>query len=369
MAIAGREVGLPRSIDEVDERWMTEVLRISGAIDAATSVSSLQSTQFAVGAGLLSLLYRTELGYDGGAGPATVIVKLPIDHPVQRGIADGLGFYPREIRFYTEVAPKSSITVPHVHAALIAEDSSDFVVVMEDLSGRPMADQRVGATWAQVLASVDAMAAFHAGWYGSPDLDGLTDTFLPMENPIYLHALPGVFMAGWPLAKERAAHILTPELVAFGDRYVELLPFFLSQANSPATLVHGDWRLDNLFFADGDDGGEVTVIDFQITGMGAGAYDLGYFVSQSVAPEVRAGREIELIDRYLARLAERGVTLDRDAAIRSFKIAVAQCFIYGVSGFPSYDDLPERSQDLIMLLLDRAGRAILDLDAIAELPD
>jgi hypothetical protein len=31
--IAGLEVGLPRSIDDVDAAWMTDVVRTSGAID------------------------------------------------------------------------------------------------------------------------------------------------------------------------------------------------------------------------------------------------------------------------------------------------------------------------------------------------
>jgi hypothetical protein len=146
-AIAGLEVGLPRSVAEVDAPWLTAVLRTSRAIDNATAVSSIDIEPFAVGAGLLSLLYRAGLAYSGGDGPASVIVKFPIDHPHQRGLADSLGFYPREIRFYTEVAPKSNLRTPVVHAAMMATDSTDFVVVMEDLSTRGAADQRVGATW------------------------------------------------------------------------------------------------------------------------------------------------------------------------------------------------------------------------------
>ncbi len=363
-AIAGLEVGLPRGIAEVDAGWLTAVLRTSGAIDGSTAVSSIDIEPFAVGAGLLSLLYRASLGYTGGGGPASVIVKFPIDHPHQRGLADSLGFYPREVRFYTEVAPKSNVRTPQVHAAMIAPDSTDFVVVMEDLSTRGAADQRVGATWEQALASIDAMAALHASWHQSPDLAGLADTFPPMLNPGYLHGLPQIFAAGWPATQQHAADLLTPELIAFGDRYGELMEFMLTAANEPATFVHGDWRLDNLFF-DGDD---VIVIDFQISGLASGTYDLGYFVSQSIERSVRAGREHELIDRYLAGLAAHGVHRDRDEVTRQFKIAVAQCFIYGVSSFPSYSELPERSQQLIRLLLGRAAQAIVDLDALAELP-
>jgi aminoglycoside phosphotransferase (APT) family kinase protein len=363
-AIAGLEVGLPRGIAEVDAGWLTAVLRTSGAIDGSTAVSSIDIEPFAVGAGLLSLLYRASLGYTGGDGPASVIVKFPIDHPHQRGLADSLGFYPREIRFYTELAPTSKVSTPVVHAAMMAPDSTDFVVVMEDLTGRGAADQRVGATWEQALASIDAMAALHARWHQAPELAGLADTFPPMLNPGYLYGLPQIFAAGWPATLEHASDLLTPELVAFGERYGELMEFMLTASNEPATLVHGDWRLDNLFF-DGDD---VIVIDFQLTGLASGTYDLGYFVSQSIDRSVRAGREDELVDRYLSALAAHGVVRDRDEVMRQFKLAVCQCFIYGVSSFPSYTELPERSQQLIRLLLGRAAQAIVDLDALAELP-
>lgn len=363
--IAGLEVGLPRSIDEVDTAWITAVLRTSGAIDATTVVVHMDTEAFAVGAGLLSLLYRATLAYDGGAGPQSVIVKFPIDLPSQRGIADALGFYPREIRFYRELAPHSPVRTPVVHAAMMADDSTDFVVVMEDLSDRTTPDQRVGATWEQALASIDAMAALHAKWHEHPDLAEYTTTFPPMLNPGYLHGLPPIFKAGWPNAQIHGADYLTPELVMFGDRYGDHLEFMLTTANSPATFVHGDWRLDNLFF-DGDD---VTVIDFQISGMASGVYDLAYFVSQSIAPEVRAGREQELIDRYVDQLAANGVARDRDEVAHQFKVAVAQCFIYGVSSFPSYDDLPERSQDLVKLLLGRSAKAIIDFDALSAFPE
>ena len=363
--IAGLEVGLPRSIDEVDAAWMTSVLRTSGAIDGGTSVASMTATPFAVGAGLLSLLFRAELGYEGGApGPDSVIVKFPIDIPHQRAIADQLGFYPREIRFYREVAPDSPVHTPVVHAAMMAEGSTDFVVVMEDLSHHDSTDQRDGASWEQTLLAIDAMAALHAKWHEHPDLADLADTFPPMLNPGYLHGLPQIFAAGWPNAQVHGADYLTPELVLFGDRYGDHMEFMLTTANTPTTLVHGDWRLDNLFF----DGERVKVIDFQISGLASGVYDLAYFVSQSIDPEVRAGREDQLIDRYVAALAANGVARDRDEVAHQFKVAVAQCFIYGVSSFPSWDALPERSRDLVKLLFGRSAQAIVDFDALSAFP-
>jgi hypothetical protein len=363
--IAGLEVGLPRSIGDVDAAWMTDVLRTSGAIDGATVVSNMLVEPFAVGAGLLSLLYHASLDYSGGEpGPATVIVKLPTTVATQRGIADSLGFYPREITFYREVAQRTPVATPVVHAAMIDEGSTDFVVVMEDLSHHESPDQRVGATWEQAVAAIDAMAALHAHWHEHDELQTFRDVFLPMNNPGYLFGLPAIFAAGWPHAQLHGGDLLTPDLLAFGDRYVDHLAFMLESSASPATLVHGDWRLDNLFY----DGDRVTVIDFQLTGLGSGAYDLAYFVSQSIDPAVRAGREGELIDRYVDQLAANGLVRDRAEVERQVKVAVAQCFIYGISSFPSFEELPPRGKDLVRLLLGRSARAIVDFDALSVFP-
>ncbi|MFN8020860.1 MAG: phosphotransferase [Acidimicrobiales bacterium] len=362
--VAGIEVGLPRSIDEVDAVWMTAVLRTSGAIGERAAVATMTAEPFAVGAGLLSLLYRARLEYTDGDGPSTVIVKFPIGDPNQRGIADSLGFYPREIRFYREIASRSKVRTPMVHAAMMADDSTDFVVVMEELVSEQPADQRDGATWSQVVASIEAMAALHAAWHESSELDALSDTFLPLSHPVYAQGLPQIFEHGWPATLQHASYLLGPELIAFGNRYGELLGSMIETLAVPRTLIHGDWRLDNLFF----DGEGLKVIDFQLCGLGSGAYDLAYFVSQSVAPELRRGREDEMIDRYLAALEAHGVVRDRDEVVHQFKVAIAMCFIYGVSSFPSYDVLPERSQVMMRLFLDRAGQAIMDLDALAVLP-
>ena len=363
--VAGIEVGLPSSIDEVDAGWLTTVLRTSGAIGDASAVTSVASEPFAVGAGLLSLLFRVTLGYHGDPGPATLIVKFPIADAHQRGIADSLNFYPREIRFYREIASRSKVRTPVVHAAMMAADSTDFVVVMEELVSEQPADQRDGATWSQVLASIDAMAALHAAWHESSELDQLSDTFLPLTHPVYSQGLPQIFRHGWPATLQHASYLLGPELIDFGNRYCDLLGRMIDTVSTPRTLIHGDWRLDNLFF----DGEGLRVIDFQLCGLGSGAYDLAYFVSQSVTPELRRGREDEMVDRYLAALAEHGVVRDRAELVHQFKVAIAMCFIYGVSSFPSYDDLPERSQVMMRLFLDRAGQATVDLDALAELRD
>lgn len=365
--VAGREVGLPTTIEEVDAAWLTSVLRTSGAIGPDRSVASAELEPFAEGLGFLSILHRATLTYDGDApgAPDTVIIKMITDLEVQRGIGEALQFYPRELRFYREVAPMAGFRSPVAHAAIMADDSADFVLVMEDLSGIRQLDQAVGVDAADALLAAETMARMHGAFAGK-DLSDLATTFLPFDNPIYQVALPQVFAGGWETCKAEAGDLLSPEIVAFGDRFAELVPFFMQQF-SGTTLVHADWRADNLMVDDAT--GEMVVIDFQLVGVGVPSYDLGYFMSQSMEPEVRAEHGQAVIDRYFETLDETGAGFDTDELHRALRLSVAWCLIYPVSTFAGWPDLPEPHRQTALRMLRRSVSAIAEHDALSLIPD
>ena len=367
-SIAGIEVGLPASIDDVDAAWLTAVFRTSGALGPNGSVSSFTVEPFAEGIGFLSLLYKVRPTYEGASdgAPESVIVKMVTDLQTQRGIADALLFYQRELRFYREVAPTVGFGTAAMHAAIMGEGSTDFVLVMEDLSNLRPLDQLEGVGADDAVVAAETMAAFHAINWGA-DLSDLATTFLPFDNPIYRAALPDVFTSGWDMTKARGGDLLTPEVIAFGDAFGELVPFFIDQVGhgNDVTLMHGDWRADNLMM--GDDG-RMTVIDFQIVGTGVGIYDLAYFMSQSLEPEVRRASSETLIDRYFATLDGAGVSHDRERLMRIFKLSTAWCLIYPVSNFANFDELPDHMQALARAFLRRSVTTIVDEGALDLLP-
>ncbi len=247
----------------------------------------------------------------------------------------------------------------------MADDNTDFVIVMEDLSPLRGFDQAAGVSVEDATLSIEGMASFHAAFHGR-DLSTLADTFLPFDNPVYRHALPGIFDAGWPVCKEVAADLLTPEIIAFGDRFAGLVPFFMESLSGSESIVHGDWRADNLMV---DLDGSLAVIDFQITGTGGMTYDLGYFMSQSMDPEVRKPANQALIDRYFAALDAKGVAYDRGQLEDIFRIATAWCLIYPVANFPTFPDLPANMQHMARTMLRRSIASIIDQNSLALLPD
>ncbi len=345
--------------------WMTEVLRSSDTIDQATSVASVEVKDLATEGGLLSEMFRVTLGYRDGSGPATAIVKLPIDDETQRFTADILGFYARELAFYDQIAPGAPFGTAGLYGSRIADDSTDFVLVMEDLGDMRSVDQLDGVQIDDTRAALSAMAQFHAAWWEHDDIPTLSSTFLPVLNDVYLNALPGVFEGGWQTCQEQAGDLLTPETKALGDRFGTLVPWLLEEMSTPATFVHGDWRSDNVFYGTND---EISMIDFQITGFACGLYDVAYFVGQSVDSDLRAGNDEALVRHYLSVLADNGVDYPFDEAWRKYRAVLVHCFIYGVSGFASWEHWNERQRRLVRTILGRSVRSIMDNAATDVLP-
>ncbi len=360
--IAGLEVGLPTSMAEVTPAWMTSVLRTSGEIEDGTSVSTISIDPFMVGVGLLGQLARATMSYEGGSGPATVILKWPTDIPQMRGMADALNAYEREVRFYRELAPTSVLATPKVHAAMIDADKVHSMIVMEDLSGLRQGDRINGLTWEEAVIAVKTGAEFHAQWYESDRLAEFAECWYPLDVPVYNVILPQMFAGGWDNAQIHGAAHLNDELREFGNDWSELLPAMQKHLVTAPCLVHADWRADNMFVT--DDGEGIITIDFQLAGVGNGAYDLAYFLACSTEREVRGGREKELVQIYVDTLAENSVERDFEQVWFDYRVAAGFHMIYGVTSFAAWDDFPDSSKEVLLALMRRNFQGIVDVDAI-----
>ena len=126
---------IPASIDEVTPAWLTEVMGCP--ITAATP------SQIGIGIGVSSALYRVALTGSGDC-PASVVVKLPALDEAAVFTSTVLRMYIREVRFFDELAPVCPVRVPTFHHGAVDEETSRFVVVMEDLGGFRIVDQLDG---------------------------------------------------------------------------------------------------------------------------------------------------------------------------------------------------------------------------------
>ncbi|HUR77957.1 MAG TPA: phosphotransferase [Acidimicrobiales bacterium] len=348
----------PRHPEEITAGWLAEKL--------GAPVSDFTLEQIGVGVGLLGRLYRVSLTGHAST-PATIIAKFPtLDEGARANVATPLGFYANEINFYNEAAALTPITTAKAFAAEIDPDTQDFVLLLEDLSDRRSADQTVGCAVGDAEVAVDALAGLHAHWWESDFAQ------IPWVKsylvPPYPQVIQAIFANAWPVAREVLHETMPEDIRAFGDRFPTLVEWFLAEASVPPyTYCHGDFRLDNLFF--GRDGeASVTVLDWQISFRGNAAYDLAYFLSQSLSTEDRRASEKALIDRYLGVLANKGVEVDRGAFDKAYARTVAYCFIYPIAAAGQIEVTNERHLALLHLLYSRSAAAIDDWDALADLP-
>ena len=340
---------IPGSIDDIDAVWLV------GA--TGWSVDSLEAAQIGAGVGVSSALYR--LGLDGSGCPATVVAKLPALAEEAVFTSTILEMYIREVRFFERAAADAPVRVPECHHAAVDPETSRFVVVMEDLGGLRAVDQTVGMAAADAERAVDALARWHARWWGQGDEMVEAGVGLSIDHPIYPAVLPPVFDEGW--AKVSAAMELAPEITELAKRWTDLLPRMIADLNEgPNAFVHGDFRADNMLF---DPAGMPAVLDFQLVGSVAAAYDLAYFVTCSLDAAVARSCERALFDRWRAGLEALGVPgADMAAAERQYRVAALWCLAYPVIASRGMDLDDPRQHALIELMNSRLVRAAHDLN-------
>ncbi|MGB6206062.1 phosphotransferase [Mycobacterium sp.] len=350
------EARVPRAIDEVTTQWLSERLCTDAVGSKPLTINAIRVEQIAQDTGFSSLLYRVHL--TGGPGvPSTVIVKLPAQSEA-RWAMDMLGGYRRELSFYRYVAGRAPIATPHVYAAGIAEESADFVLVLEDLRDWDNADHLAGLTMHRARLCIEQLAGMHA-WSvtaAGPELH----SFPSLDTQIAREVLHPAFELGWRVYRDKSPAAVPAAVARYAERFVQLAPQALAVLTARPMLLHGDIRADNMFF----DGDLLKIVDFQFVSRGVGAVDVAYLISQGLPTQVRRGHDEQLVREYLAWLADDGVTdYSFDEAWRHYRLASAYLMLLPVITLVGWDTMPERSRALCLKLTERAVAAIDDLKA------
>ena len=354
-------LGLLASEKDITPTWVEGVMRGSGNLEDGVTVTAVSTERIGEGVGILSILQRVTPTYSGATkAPKSIVVKYPTDDPVQRGTADALVFYIREITFYRECAPSAPFKTAKCYGQAIESENTNFTIAMEDISHYRPLNQLDGVSLADSKIMLEKLADFHAMWWNSPKLPAMQDIFPPMLNPIYETVIPMLWAQGWPNVEKYAGHLLPDSVRHIGGIWAAKVPWMLTNLMAPMTLCHGDYRADNMMF----DGNEPVVIDYQIVVTGSGMFDVGYFISQSITTSVRRGHDKELVNAYLDRLDTHGITIDRDEMWRQYLVSIVCCITYGVTVFGGYAEQNERGQQLATDMLLRSLDCVADNDAL-----
>ena len=129
------------------------------------------------------------------------------------------------------------------------------------------------------------------------------------------------------------------------------------------SLMHGDYRLDNMLFD--PDRTRVTIVDWQTLGTGLPARDLAYFTGTSLLPTTRSQTDEQLVAAYHDELLSYGITdYDRDTCWRDYRVGMLQVPLISTLGC-AFAISTERGDDMMLVMLERGCQAIRDLDSMA----
>lgn len=347
----------PAGPAEVDAQWLGDRL--------GAQVASYRIEPVGVGTGQLGLLARIVIDYEpGSAGPASVVMKLRPEGELSRQLADALDMSRREVGCYQQISASTPLRMPRCHCADLDEASADYVLLIEDLSDRRCVDQIAGCGHDDAVVALRALAAHHA-FFWNLDAAGDWPWLNRLADPPNSQAIPPALTSSWPMIDAEFGDLLTGRVREVARGFSSYVVDVMAELSKPPlTLLHGDYRLDNLYFAVADDQPPVVAGDWQLAMTGRGVYDCAYFLGQNMTPAQRRQSLDELMRGYYDGLVAGGVTgYSYDELWRDFRRAALFHLCYPLTA-GSMDLANDRAVLLLRTMLERAVSLVVDLDAL-----
>jgi len=392
---------IPERCADITPEWLTEALTSSGVL-VGGRVTALRPERLGEDEGFMGEVNRLhlELTPAEAKGPATVIAKQPISIPSHRAQGELVGIYEREILFYRELAAALPVrTARHYFSVMDpnpmpAEQQERvqqrvdalpfwllrgllgfstwmsrfsrrrYLLLLEDLAPAQIGDQLADCSLERAGRCLDALATMQASQWNAPELEALgwlrrTNSAEHVVRAMYLRArrrFEASFGSRIPDEIRGLADWLEQEVVALADRACE----------APFTLVHGDFRLDNLFFSAEGAEPEVIFADWQVPSLGPGVYDVAYFLTSTLAPDVDGDAEIALVRQYHDRLQSCGV---RDYPLDKCLLDYQRCVLWMLSrSITSMDSIQladQRGTEMVERWIERLFARMRGLDPAA----
>lgn len=340
--------------DQLTSDWLTEVMGVSD------EVTSFQLDQ--IGTGQVGANFRLLLTWRDGTGPSSVVAKFAALDEQSRETGVQTLTYEREVAFYRELRDTVAIEAPHTYVVDIRPGTADVLVLMEDLAPRVQGDQLAGCSLDEAELAMLQAARLHGPRWGDPALWDYE--WLNRRSGDEVDGAAGMLALLYPAFVDRFRNLLTAGALEVGAALVGGIDDWFRTAPPPVTVIHGDYRLDNMMFGRGTDR-PLVVVDWQTPGHGHGANDVAYFLGAGLLPSVREAHEQDLVRAYHAELvrfpAAAEVSFEecweqyRRHAFSGFVMAVVASMIVGRT---------QRGDAMFMAMANRHAEQVLHLGSL-----
>jgi hypothetical protein len=300
---------IPRP-DSVSTTFLTDCLRAAGH----AGVEVLRFNTQPIGTGQIGHCLRYQLTLRGGDGsaPARLVGKFPALDRKSRISGVLMRNYLKEVSFYRELQARVRIRTPRCYYAAIDGPGPSFMLLLEDLAPASQGDQLQGCSAEVADAAVQELVGLHApSWCDSALmqhtwLDPATPEMLRFGRALYAHNVRGVL-------RRYGDHLDLDEATLLANvGRSRAAPFEL--LGDVYSLVHVDYRLDNILIDPRLLPPRVCTVDWQSVMLGNPLSDVAYFLGAGLLPEVRREAERDIVRRYhegLCKAAIRGYSWER----------------------------------------------------------
>ena len=360
----------PTAIEALTADWLTETLRSNGTIQSAT-ITQLRHEPIGDIEGFMGEISRLFLTYDRPEedAPQTLIAKFPTNDLKLRAALAVNRLYEREIRFYQDVANKIKMRIPRCYFSAIDGSGQNTLLLLEDMAPARVGDQIAGCSLAEAKLAIIDLAKLHAAFWDSPLLQTF-DWARVISSPDRMN--PEEYQQKkWPAFYEKLKPLLSDVIVDVTVEYGKLMSKIAQRMRErPQTMIHGDYRLDNLFFGQPDKGVGVpfAAIDWQTMKLGSGTCDLAYFLSDNLEIELRRQEEQNLLHLYHRTLLEHGVQdYQIEQCLADYRLSFFFRVHILVEGGFLFDFSDRRQADLMVVRLKRLSAILEDQDILGLL--
>jgi len=322
-----------RNVAQITCEAVTSALRSAQAICQST-IASIRAEPIIGKASFNAQVFRLHLTYNQqeSESPNSLVAKLPAGNMELHENAAVFQPGRKETWFYQHGANHTPVRTPRCYYNSLDPITGQSILLLEDLAPAQNGNQLDGASISKAKLALESAARLHAAWWGKEQVramlssNGVENLSAAAENLVQR-----LFREAWPRFIAHSGDGIPEGVRQFGDyltHHVSGLSSLLD--NSPKTLTHGDFRLDNMLFGKSGEDMLCWIIDWEDIDFGNGPYDVAWFIGGCL-DIASPSEEQNLLESYYDRLVREGVKgYTWTECQRDYCYAMSDAFVQGV---------------------------------------